>query len=109
VRATVDNRGGRLKPEMIATVLADAGPPVAAALVPDDAVQMLKGRTVVFLARPQANGSVQFTPREVEVGSRGGGRVAVTRGLAAGDVVVTTGAFAVKAQSDKSAMPKMDM
>jgi cobalt-zinc-cadmium efflux system membrane fusion protein len=109
VRATVDNRSGRLKPEMLATVMAAGGPEVAAAIVPDAAVQMLKGKTVVFVARPGPDGSATFTRREVEVGSRTDGRAAILEGLAAGDVVVTAGAFAVKAEFEKGSMPKMEM
>ena len=109
VRAVVDNRTGRLKPEMLATVIADGGPSAPAAFVPDDAVQTSKGRTVVFLARPLPNGDAKFLRREVEVGSRTGGRAAILRGLAAGDVVVTKGAFAVKAELEKGSMPKMEM
>jgi multidrug efflux pump subunit AcrA (membrane-fusion protein) len=45
----------------------------------------------------------------VEAGSRSGGRVAVTRGLTTGDVVVTAGAFAVKAELQKGSMPEMKM
>ncbi len=89
--------------------MAAGGPQVAAAIVPDAAVQMLKGKTVVFIARPAPNGSATFTRREVEVGSRADGRAAILSGLAAGDVVVTTGAFAVKAEFEKGSMPKMEM
>jgi cobalt-zinc-cadmium efflux system membrane fusion protein len=109
VRARVDNRASRLKPEMIATVTASGGTPITAAIVPDDAVQMLKGKPVVFLARPQPNGGAQFVAREVEVGSRDGARAAITRGLSAGDVIVVKGAFAVKAQFEKATSPKMEM
>jgi RND family efflux transporter MFP subunit len=109
VRAVVDNRTGRLKPEMLATVVAAGGPTVPAALVPDDAVQMSKGKTVLFLARPLPNGDAKFLRREVEVGSRTGGRAAILRGLTAGEVIVTKGAFAVKAQLEKGTMPKMEM
>ncbi len=109
VRAAVDNRRARLKPEMLATVTAEGGRPVAAAILPDEAVQLLNTKTVVFIVRPDTAGSARFAWREVEVGSRAGGRVAVTRGLNAGDVVVTTGAFAVKAEFQKGAMPKMEM
>lgn len=109
VRATVDNRGGRLKPEMIATVTAQGGRVVAAAMLPDESVQLLNGKTVVFVVRPDSAGAARFAWREVEVASRTAGRVAVTRGLAAGDVVVTKGAFAVKAEFQKGAMPKMEM
>ncbi len=109
VRATVDNRRARLKPEMLATVTAEGGRLVAAATLPDESVQLLNTKTVVFIVRPDAAGSARFVWREVEVGSRTRGRVAVTRGLNAGDIVVTTGAFAVKAEFQKGAMPKMEM
>lgn len=109
VRASVDNRTGRLKPEMLATVAAAGGLDVAAAIVPDGAVQMIKGRTVVFIVTPEPNGGAKFTRRDVEVGSRVGGRAAILRGVAAGDVIVTTGGFAVKAEFDKGSMPKMEM
>ena len=109
VRASVDNRSGRLKPEMLATVMAAGGPQVSAAIVPDAAVQSYKGKTVVFIARPEPNGSVVFTRREVEVGSRTDGRAAILKGLVAGDVIVTAGAFAVKAELEKGSTPKMEM
>ena len=109
VRATVDNRRGRLKPEMLATVTAEGGHAVAAAMLPDEAVQLLNSKTVVFIVRPDTAGGARFVWREVEEGSRTGGRVAITRGLAAGDVVVTTGSFAVKAAFQKGPIPKMEM
>jgi cobalt-zinc-cadmium efflux system membrane fusion protein len=109
VRAVVANRTSRLKPEMLATVVADGGPAVPAALVPDDAVQTLKGRTVVFVVRPLPNGDATFVRREVEVGSRNDGQAAILRGLGAGDVIVTKGAFSVKAELEKGSMPKMEM
>jgi cobalt-zinc-cadmium efflux system membrane fusion protein len=109
VRASVDNSAGRLKPEMLATAMAAGGPDVPAALVPDAAVQMLKGKTVVFIAEPRPNGAARFTKRDVEVGSRVAGRAAILKGLVAGDVIVTAGAFAVKAELEKGSMPKMEM
>jgi cobalt-zinc-cadmium efflux system membrane fusion protein len=109
VRATIDNRDGRLKPEMLATVMASGGAPVPAVILPDAAVQSSKGKTVVFIARPQPNGDVKMTAREVEVASRGDGQTAITRGLAAGDMVVTKGAFAVKAEIERATAPKMEM
>lgn len=109
VRGVVDNRTGRLKAEMLATVMAAGGRPVVAAMVPDDAVQVVKGKTVVFLAKPAPNGGATFTRREVDVGSRTDGRAAIVHGLVAGDVVVIHGAFAVKAELEKGSMPKMEM
>jgi membrane fusion protein, heavy metal efflux system len=109
VRGVVANGSGKLKPEMLANVLVEGGPTVAALLVPEDAVQLLDGRPVVFVAHPGAKGGARFVARAVEIASRSGGRVLVTRGLAAGDVVVTRGAFAVKAQIKKGSTPEMEM
>jgi membrane fusion protein, heavy metal efflux system len=109
VRALVPNGAGRLKPEMLATVSVEGTQTVPAVVVPEDAVQLLDGKPVVFVARPDGKGGATFTTREVEVGARADGRVAVMRGLSAGDVVVTRGAFAVKAQLKKGSMPEMEM
>lgn len=109
VRALVANASGRLKPEMLATVVVAGPGSVSAVLLPDDAVQFLDGKTVAFIARPDVGGGATFTAREVGAGSRSGGRIAVVRGLAPGELVVTHGAFAVKSQLKKSSMPEMDM
>jgi cobalt-zinc-cadmium efflux system membrane fusion protein len=109
VRAIVANASGRLKAQMLANVLVQGAAGAPAAFVPEDAVQLLDGKPCVFLARPDGKGGARFERRDVVLGSRSGGRVAVLRGLAATDVVVTRGAFAVKAEFQKRAMPKMEM
>jgi cobalt-zinc-cadmium efflux system membrane fusion protein len=109
VRAVVTTGIGRLKPEMLATVTVAGGAAVPAAVLPEDALQLVDGKPAVFVAKPDGKGGATFTVRPVETGSRSGGRVAVTRGLAAGDVVVTAGAFAVKAQLQKGSTPDMEM
>jgi len=109
VRATVANANGRLKPSMLATVDVEGGARVTAMLLPDDAVQLVDGKPTVFIAHPDAKGGARLERRVVELGARSGGQVAVTRGLAAGDVVVVAGAFSVKAEFQKGAMPDMDM
>jgi cobalt-zinc-cadmium efflux system membrane fusion protein len=106
VRGIITNMGVRLKPEMLASVVVEGASRVPAVLVPEDAVQLLDGKPNVFLARPDGKGGVLIERREVEVGSRSGGRIAVTSGLAAGDVIVIAGAFAVKADFQKATMPK---
>lgn len=106
VRGAVQNGRDRLKPEMLASVAVQGGNRVPAALVPQDAVQLLDGKPNVFIARPDGKGGVVLERREVEVGSRSGGRIAVTRGLTAGDVIVVKGAFAVKAEFKKATLPK---
>jgi cobalt-zinc-cadmium efflux system membrane fusion protein len=101
---------GKLKAAMLATVIVDrAGPAVAAVLVPDDAVQTLDDRPTVFIAVPGPQGGATFRPRPVQVGTRANGQTAVIGGLKAGDIVVTRGAFAIKAQLKKSEMPDMEM
>lgn len=108
VRASIAN-AAKLKAQMLANVLVEGVGDVAAAFVPDDAVQLIQGRPNVFLARPDGKGGAQFERREVVLGARGGGRIAVLHGLDAGDVVVLHGAFAVKAVFQKATMPKMEM
>lgn len=109
VRGVVASEG-RLKASMLATVVVEGGGSrVPAMIVPDEAVQNLEGRAVVFLAAPDGKGGARFVARPVEVASRADGRVVITRGLAVGDLVVTAGAFAVKAQIAKSSMPDMEM
>jgi len=109
IRALFRNRGDRLKPEMLASVSAAGGGATSAPFVPEDAVQLLDGKSVVFLAHPDSMGGANFVPRNVQVGSRSGGRIAITQGLTAGDLVVTRGALAIKAQIKKGAMPEMEM
>jgi cobalt-zinc-cadmium efflux system membrane fusion protein len=108
VRGVVPS-SGKLKAEMLATVVVEGAGSAPAVLLPDDAVQLLDGNTVVFVAKPNGTGGAQLEARSVMVGSRAGGRVAVTRGLSAGEVVVTQGAFAIKAQLAKGSMPAMEM
>src|SRR5690606_156006 len=64
-----------------------------AIVLPEDAVQQLEGRDVVFV---QSGDGFQATP--VTVGSRSAGRVQIVDGLTAGQVVVTVGAFTLKSQ-----------
>jgi cobalt-zinc-cadmium efflux system membrane fusion protein len=65
--------------------------------VPEDAVQNVGGRAVVFVRT--ADG---FKVRPVVTGARGAGRVSVASGLAAGETIATTNAFFLKAELAKS-------
>jgi len=109
IRGVIRNRGDRLKPEMLASVSAQGGGAMSAPFVPEDAVQLLDDKAVVFVAHPDSMGGAHFVPRTVQLGSRSGGRIAITQGLAAGDLVVTRGALAIKAQIKKGDMPEMEM
>lgn len=62
-------------------------------VIPEEAVQQVEGRDVVFV---QTEGGFQAVP--VSVGQRSGGRVEILQGLRPGFVVVTQGAFVLKSQ-----------
>lgn len=109
VRALITNRDGRLKPAMLATVTVDGTASSAATLVPEEAVQIIRGKANVFVAHPDGKGGATLDRREVVVGPHQNGRIAILRGLSPSDTVVTEGAFAVKAQFLKGAGAKMDM
>ncbi|HYN09802.1 MAG TPA: efflux RND transporter periplasmic adaptor subunit [Vicinamibacterales bacterium] len=102
VRANVPNRQRRLRPEMLATVRLESGQPQKGVVVPDDAVQLLDGRSVLFIAEPDGRGGAVFKRREIELVARGQDQRQVVRGVKEGELVVTEGAFAVKAQFGRS-------
>ncbi len=96
-RIEVKNADGRLKPDMFAHASIDAGEKAEALLVPDEAVVLLQGQPTVYVEEGHG-----FEPRTVELGTRYGGRVAIRSGVQAGDLVVTSGAYALKARALKS-------
>lgn len=64
--------------------------------VPQDAVQTVGDRTVVFVRMPKG-----FKAQTVQVASRSGGMVAIASGLKAGQPIATTNAFLLKAELEK--------
>lgn len=62
-------------------------------VLPEEAVQSVEGRDVVFV---QAKGGFQAMP--VTVGGRSGGRAEILSGLKPGSVVVVSGAFVLKSE-----------
>lgn len=109
VRASIASADGRLKPEMLATLFAIGATTRPALALPDDAVQRLGDRAVVFLATPDGKGSARFRAKTVTVAGRRDGLVTIVDGLAPGDIVVTKGAFAIKAHLETGTMPDMEM
>lgn len=69
------------------------GGAATAIVLPEEAVQQVEGRDVVFV---QVEGGFQAMP--VSVGARSGGRIEILEGLRPGLVVVTQGAFVLKSQ-----------
>jgi len=100
VRCLVDNRSGKLKPEMYAAINIDgsvAGEKRTALMVPQSALQEMEGETVVFVVK----GPNQFEKRAVKTERNQGGLVEVLSGLARGERVVTAGSFQLKSEFQK--------
>jgi cobalt-zinc-cadmium efflux system membrane fusion protein len=94
-RVVLPNPDGRWRPGLFVT--ATVYDPIEAPLVvPRQAVHTLEGRPVVFVAAGE-----HFVPRPVTLGPTGRTRVAVTRGLAAGERFADEHSFLVKAELAK--------
>ena len=96
-RVQIPNTDGALKPGMFATAaihLEGGGPPLV--VVPQEAIQEVGGRTVVFVPGDRPG---EFRTVQVQVGeSLPGGRVVLLSGLRAGQRLVVTGAFALRSE-----------
>ncbi len=92
----VNNSDMRLRPQMFANVVLRAGGAASAVLVPAQAVLHSGERSVVIVAK----GGGLFEPREVSLGLSGGELQQVTRGLAPGEMVVTSSQFLIDSESN---------
>ena len=98
VRLDANNPGLRMKPDMFVNV--EFGVlQVKQLVVPVEAVLDTGERQTVFVDL----GDGYLEPRQVVVGSRFGDRVAITRGLSAGERVVSSGTFLVDSESQLKA------
>jgi RND family efflux transporter MFP subunit len=98
VRLDANNPGIRMRPDMFVSV--EFGVATAARLtVPAEAVLDTGDRQTVFV--DLGNGYLE--PRSVAVGERFGDRVTITRGLTAGERVVSSGTFLIDAESQLKA------
>jgi cobalt-zinc-cadmium efflux system membrane fusion protein len=100
-RIEVANPGRKLKPEMFASVElalpADVQPVLA---VPEDALQDLDGKKVVFIAEHDA----EFAARPVQAGRTADGMVEIVSGLKEGERYAIKGAFILKSEVKKGEM-----
>ena len=94
VRLDAPNPGMRMKPDMFANVEFDVATE-AQLTVPAEAVLDSGERQTVFVDR----GNGYLEPREVVAGERVGDRIAVRRGLAAGERVVSSGTFLIDSET----------
>jgi len=96
LKLEVPNPRLRLRAGMYATVRFRPVMAKDAVLVPNLAVLRTGERNLVVVAE----GEGRFAPRDVELGAEGDGRVAVTRGLEAGERVVTSSQFLIDSESN---------
>ncbi len=101
VRVELPNPRERLKVGMFVEVGFRAAPTGGAGAaneltVPEDAIQRIGERTVVFV--PKKGEAGHFEAREVEAGGQAAGYRVIKEGLKAGERVVTKGSFTLKTQ-----------
>jgi cobalt-zinc-cadmium efflux system membrane fusion protein len=100
VRVEIANRQERLKVGMFVEVGFQTGAKDRGVenelVVPDEAVQRIGERTVVFTPKEGEPG--RFEARDVEVGGVTDGQRRIISGLKAGERIVTKGSFALKTQ-----------
>jgi cobalt-zinc-cadmium efflux system membrane fusion protein len=91
---------GTLQPGLAVRVrlLPSRGGTSNAIVVPEDAVQTLEGRDIVFVRTAQG-----FRAQNVTIGQRSNGRVEILKGLASGSQIATKNAFLLKAELGKGA------
>jgi cobalt-zinc-cadmium efflux system membrane fusion protein len=106
VRAEVPNADEALKPNMyVQGFLRVLGEGNERVIVPEEAIQLLDGESVVFVQEPPEEGEdhLVFEVREVEAGETlVDGRI-ILGGLEPGEMIVTHGAFTLKAELTKGA------
>jgi Cu(I)/Ag(I) efflux system membrane fusion protein len=99
VRIEIANPDGILIPDMYADVEIATGTGRSVVAVPDSAVIDTGARQVVILDK----GEGRFEPREVEIGTQGGGFTEIRSGVASGDRIVTAANFLIDAESNLKA------
>ena len=92
IRGCIDNRRLELRPGMFARITAVFSERNDARVIPEEAIVPQGGRQFVIKLVDGADQDSKITQRvEVKVGIRQPGKVEITEGLQAGDVVVTAG------------------
>lgn len=108
VRVEIENRSGKLKPEMFATGLVNANLAEYRdkLIIPRSAVLWTGKRSVVYVKQPESDDPV-FKIRDIEIGPMLGNSYVVLNGLEEGEEIVTQGAFNVDAAAQLEGKPSM--
>lgn len=102
-RVELANPGGLLKLGMFATASIAAQGTEKALLLPDDAVVLIQGQPTAFVLEEGG-----YEARAVSLGEKLHGKVILKSGIEAGEKVVTSGAYALKARILKSQIGDAD-
>jgi cobalt-zinc-cadmium efflux system membrane fusion protein len=97
-RVVLSNSRGLWRPGLFVTAAVEVEQVAVPVAVPDDAIQTLKGKTVVFVAEDAES----FAPRSVELGRTGEEWIEIVSGLAAGERCVVKQSFILKSEHGKS-------
>jgi cobalt-zinc-cadmium efflux system membrane fusion protein len=84
--------------EVVQAIITPKNAAPVGVVVPEDAVQNVGGRSVVFVRTAEG-----FRVQPVMVGARGAGRVTILSGLNMGEIIATANAFFLKAELNKGA------
>jgi len=106
VRVEVPNPDGLLRPNMyVQGFLRARSPEQERLILPEDAVQLLEGRPVVFVALPPEPGEdhLRFEERAVVPGETLTEGQIILEGLDGSEAVVIEGAFTLKAEMTRGA------
>jgi len=115
IRVNVNNRSGKLKPEMFVHALirsksTSKGQAEAPLVIPISAPLITGKRAVVYIAPKNTKGSgesFRYVGREIELGPRVGKYYIVKSGLEAGEMVVVSGNFKIDSAIQIQAKPSM--
>ncbi len=120
VRVEVDNKNGRLKPDMFVSGVArsrldsegrpiedrDVAHATAPLVIPSSAPLLTGTRAVVYVQVPERE-EPTFEGREIALGPRAGNYYIVKSGVHEGEYVVTNGAFKIDSELQIRAKPSM--
>jgi RND family efflux transporter MFP subunit len=108
VRATVANRGEKLRPGMFVKAQVEVPKPQSEShpilAVPQAALQTLEGRTTVFVQLAPG----VFVRRLVETGHTFEGFTEILSGVRQGEVIVTEGSFVLKSEFARATLVEED-
>jgi cobalt-zinc-cadmium efflux system membrane fusion protein len=97
LRAWVNNKDHRLKPEMFARLHIQVGESTPLLIIPREAVLEVDGKQFVYVVE----GADRYVKREVKVSTISPDQVRVLEGLTSGQRIVTKGAVLIKGQEVK--------